>query len=86
MVLSQLIEEKSNKIIEVIAAAMPIDAMFVGKLFAMLAASVLGARRLDQRRARCCIQLVKHGGVADAAAAGGRLAGVPGARRSSISR
>ena len=42
MVLSQLIEEKSNKIIEVIAAAMPIDAMFVGKLFAMLAASVLG--------------------------------------------
>ena len=42
MVLSQLIEEKSNKIIEVIAAAVPIDAMFVGKLFAMLAASVLG--------------------------------------------
>ncbi|HWC56261.1 MAG TPA: ABC transporter permease, partial [Sphingomicrobium sp.] len=34
MVLSQLIEEKSTKIIEVIAAAMPIDAMFVGKLFA----------------------------------------------------
>jgi ABC-2 type transport system permease protein len=42
MVLSQLIEEKSNKIIEVIAAAVPIDAMFVGKLFAMLAASILG--------------------------------------------
>ena len=42
MVLSQLIEEKSNKIIEVIAAAVPIDAMFVGKLFAMLAASVVG--------------------------------------------
>ena len=42
MVLSQLIEEKSNKIIEVIAAAVPIDAMFIGKLFAMLAASVLG--------------------------------------------
>ena len=41
MVMSQLIEEKSNKIIEVIAAAMRIDAMFVGKLFAMLAASVL---------------------------------------------
>ena len=52
MVLSQLIEEKSNKIIEVIAAAVPIDAMFVGKLFAMLAASVLGHRRVDQRRAR----------------------------------
>jgi ABC-2 type transport system permease protein len=42
MVLSQLIEEKSNKIIEVIAAAIPIDAMFVGKLAAMLAASILG--------------------------------------------
>ena len=42
MVLSQLIEEKSNKIIEVIAAAVPIDALFLGKLFAMLAASVIG--------------------------------------------
>ncbi|MEO7634658.1 MAG: ABC transporter permease [Sphingomicrobium sp.] len=42
MLLSQLIEEKSNKIIEVIAAAVPIDAMFLGKLFAMLAASLLG--------------------------------------------
>ena len=42
MVLSQLIEEKSNKIIEVIAAAVPIDALFLGKLFAMLAASLLG--------------------------------------------
>lgn len=41
MLLSQVIEEKSNKIIEVIAAAVPIDAMFVGKLFAMLAASLL---------------------------------------------
>ena len=42
MLLSQLIEEKSNKIIEVIAAAAPIDALFMGKLFAMLAASVIG--------------------------------------------
>ena len=42
MVLSQLIEEKSNKIIEVIAAAVPIDALFIGKLFAMLAASLIG--------------------------------------------
>ncbi len=42
MVMSQLIEEKSNKIIEVIAAAMPIDAMFVGKLTAMLSASIVG--------------------------------------------
>jgi ABC-2 type transport system permease protein len=42
MLLSQLIEEKSNKIIEVIAAAVPIDALFIGKLFAMLAASIVG--------------------------------------------
>jgi ABC-2 type transport system permease protein len=42
MLLSQLIEEKSNKIIEVIAAAVPIDTMFLGKLFAMLAACLLG--------------------------------------------
>ncbi|MFL6847378.1 MAG: ABC transporter permease [Sphingomicrobium sp.] len=42
MVMSQLIEEKSNKIIEVIAAAIPIDAMFVGKLTAMLSASIVG--------------------------------------------
>jgi len=63
MVLSQLIEEKSNKIIEVIAAAIPIDAMFVGKLFAMLAASILGLVVWICAGA-LLIQLVKHGGVA----------------------
>jgi ABC-2 type transport system permease protein len=62
MVLSQLIEEKSNKIIEVIAAAVPIDAMFVGKLFAMLAASVLGIIVWIGAGA-LLIQFVKHGGV-----------------------
>jgi ABC-2 type transport system permease protein len=63
MVLSQLIEEKSNKVIEIIAAAIPIDAMFVGKLFAMLAASVLGLFVWIGSGA-LLIQLVKHGGVA----------------------
>ena len=76
MVLSQLIEEKSNKIIEVIAAAVPIDAMFVGKLFAMLAASVVGLVVWIGAGA-LLIQLIKHGGRRDAAPAGGRLAGVP---------
>lgn len=33
MLLSQLIDEKANKIIEVLAAAVPIDAIFLGKLF-----------------------------------------------------
>jgi ABC-2 type transport system permease protein len=42
MLLSQLVEEKSNKIVEVVAAAVPIESLFVGKLFAMLAASILG--------------------------------------------
>jgi ABC-2 type transport system permease protein len=42
MLLSQMIEEKSNKIIEVIAAAVPIDSMFLGKLFAMLSACLVG--------------------------------------------
>lgn len=40
--LSNLIEEKSNKVIEILAAALPIDAIFVGKLFAMLAVSIVG--------------------------------------------
>lgn len=42
MLLSQLIEEKSNKVIEILAAAVPVDAIFVGKLFAMLAISLVG--------------------------------------------
>ncbi|MBA3730183.1 MAG: ABC transporter permease [Sphingomonas sp.] len=42
MLLSQLIEEKSNKVIEILAAAVPIDAIFLGKLFAMLAMSLVG--------------------------------------------
>ena len=42
MLLSQLIEEKSNKVIEILAAAVPIDAIFLGKLFAMLAMSLIG--------------------------------------------
>ena len=41
MVLSNLVEEKSNKIIEVLAAAIPMDSLFLGKLFAMLAVSLV---------------------------------------------
>ena len=63
MVMSQLIEEKSNKIIEVIAAAVPIDALFIGKLFAMLAASVVGIVVWISAGA-LLIQWLKHGGVA----------------------
>jgi ABC-2 type transport system permease protein len=42
MLLSNLVEEKSNKVIEVLAAAVPVDAIFVGKLFSMLAVSFVG--------------------------------------------
>jgi ABC-2 type transport system permease protein len=42
MVMSNLVEEKANKIIEVLAAAIPMDAVFLGKLFAMLAVSFVG--------------------------------------------
>ncbi len=42
MVLSNLAEEKGNKIIEVLAAALPMDAVFMGKLFAMLGVSFVG--------------------------------------------
>lgn len=62
MVMSQLIEEKSNKIIEVIAAAVPIDALFVGKLFAMLAASIVGIVVWISAGA-ILIQLVSSGGL-----------------------
>ncbi len=63
MLLSQLIEEKSSKVIEVLAAAVPVDAIFLGKLFAMLGMSlvgigvwaVLGATVLD---------LLREGGLA----------------------
>lgn len=42
MVLSNLVEEKANKIIEVLAAAIPMEAVFFGKLFAMLGVSLVG--------------------------------------------
>lgn len=42
MVLSNLVEEKGNKVIEILAAAIPMDAVFLGKLFAMLAISLVG--------------------------------------------
>ena len=42
MVLSNLVEEKANKIIDILAAAIPLDALFLGKLFAMLGVSLVG--------------------------------------------
>jgi len=42
MVLSNLVEEKANKIIEILAASIPMESIFLGKLFAMLAMAWLG--------------------------------------------
>ncbi len=42
LLLSNMAEEKSNKVIEVLAAAIPLDAVFLGKLIAMLGISFVG--------------------------------------------
>ena len=40
MMLSNLVEEKANKIIEILVAAVPVDAVFIGKLMGMLGVSL----------------------------------------------
>lgn len=62
MTLSQLIEEKSNKVIEILAAAVPIEAVFIGKLFAMLGASLVGIA-VWASGAIAAAALLTHGGV-----------------------
>lgn len=42
VLLSNFIEERGNKVIEVLAAAAPMPAVFTGKLFAMLGSSIVG--------------------------------------------
>ncbi|MDQ8756676.1 ABC transporter permease [Sphingosinicella sp. LHD-64] len=42
LLLSNMAEEKSNKVIEVLAAAVPLDSVFLGKLAAMLGISFVG--------------------------------------------
>jgi len=42
MMVTNLIEEKSNKVIEILAASAPLDSVFLGKLIATLAVSLLG--------------------------------------------
>lgn len=42
VLLSNFIEERGNKVIEVLAAAAPVSAIFTGKLFAMLGSSLIG--------------------------------------------
>lgn len=42
LLLSNLVEEKSNKVIEILAASAKLDAVFIGKLGAMLCISLVG--------------------------------------------
>ena len=42
LLLSTLVEEKSNKIIEILAASVPLESIFLGKLVAMLGISLVG--------------------------------------------
>ncbi len=42
MMVSSLVEEKSNKVIEVLSASVPLDAVFLGKLIGMLGVSLVG--------------------------------------------
>lgn len=42
MLLSNMMEEKSSKVIEILAAAVPVDAIFLGKLIGMLGMSLTG--------------------------------------------
>ena len=42
LLLSNLAEEKTSKVIEILAAAVPLDAVFLGKLIAMLGISFVG--------------------------------------------
>lgn len=66
MLLSQLIEEKSSKVIEVLAAAVPVDAIFLGKLFAMLGMSLVGITVWALAGAMV-IDLLREGGLASLA-------------------
>jgi ABC-2 type transport system permease protein len=63
MLLSQLIEEKSSKVIEVLAAAVPVDAIFLGKLFAMLGMSLVGIAVWGLAGA-FLIDVIREGGLA----------------------
>ena len=42
LLLSTLVEEKTNKIIEILAASVPLESIFLGKLIAMLGISLVG--------------------------------------------
>jgi ABC-2 type transport system permease protein len=62
MLMTNLVEEKSNKVIEVLAAAVPVDAIFAGKLAGMLAVSLTGIAGWASMAAVAVITLV-HPGV-----------------------
>lgn len=64
MLLSNLVEEKSNKVVEVLAAAVPVDAIFAGKLGGMLAVSLTGIAAWASAAALAGSTLLPHGAIA----------------------
>ena len=79
LLLSNLVEEKSNKMIEVLAAAVPLDAIFLGKLIAMLGISLVGLALWSGMVALGLLPSSRRGpGLGGAARrlAGARLAGL----------
>jgi ABC-2 type transport system permease protein len=62
MVLSNLVEEKSGKIIEILTAAVPVDAIFYGKVAAMLCVSLVGVA-VWTAAGIVAAALFAHGGV-----------------------
>lgn len=64
MLLSNLIEEKSNKVIEILAAAVPVQAIFVGKLIGMLAMSLTGIAVWGGVAGIAAVTLLPPGGLA----------------------
>ena len=78
MLLSQFVEEKSNKVLEVLAASVPIDSIFLGKLLAMLSASLVGIVLCAAAGIAALQYSIRRG--LGAAAASGRLARLHPAR------
>ena len=64
MLISNLVEEKSSKVIEVLAAAVPVDAIFAGKLIGMLAVSLTGIAAWATIGGVAAVSLLPPGAIA----------------------
>ena len=67
MLISNLVEEKSSKVIEILAAAVPVDAIFAGKLVGMLAVSLTGIAAWGSMAGVAAWAFLPHAAVPDPA-------------------